>query len=103
MNTIIREHINYMVYHARRFAKIAYKREYDKESFIEAMDTTIQIDFAKAKGAISALVQSGVISYSEWRYDRMVLKHHYCRLMAVYADKPYLYKDDMSFYRVYVR
>lgn len=103
MNEIIRDKIDYMTKHARRMAKVTFKREYTKQSYIDGMHDTIKIDFAKAEGAITALNLAGIITSAEWVYARRVLKHHYCRLLAVYCDMNYMYKEDMTFYYTYVR
>lgn len=96
MNEIVRNDINYMIRHARKCAK---KLSNDNDY----MRKVIERDFNLADGGISALLRAEVIDMAEWRYDRMVLKHHYCRLMAVYGDRSFMYKDDMEFYKVYVR
>lgn len=95
MNSIVRSEINAMIDHARRCAK------HEKEP--QVMRKFIEHDFTYASGVISALMRADVIRFSEWRYDRMVLKHHYCRLLAVYGDRPYMYKADRNFYNAYVR
>lgn len=96
MNLIVREKINVMLDNARRCAK----REKDPKTLRDVIDA----DFYYASGAINALMRSDVISFSEWRYDRRVLKYHYCRLLATYANMPYMYKDgDRDFYLRYIR
>lgn len=96
MNAIIRWEINEMVNHARRCAKL----EMNPKTMREIIDS----DFHYASGCISALMRADVISGREWKYDRRVLKHHYCRLLSAYANQPYLYKDgDRDFYISYVK
>lgn len=95
MNKIVRSEINAMVEHARRHAK--------REKNPLRMCEVIESDFTYARGIISALMRADVISVTEWQYDRMVLKYHYCRLLAVYGDRSYMYKDDRDFYYTFVR
>lgn len=96
MNTIIRYEINEMVDHARRCSKI--------EKNPKSMRAIIDSDFYYASGCINALVIASVISFSEWVYDRRVLKYHYCRLLSAYANMPYMYKDgDKDFYICYMK
>ena len=103
MNTIIRNEIDYMVYHARKCSK-SRLRKGDDNNFHAFMKRTIEHDMARAEGVISALQLAGVISFIEYRKDRQVLKMHYCRLLAVYANEPYMYKDsDSECYWIYIR
>ncbi len=102
MNNIIREDINYMVKHARRFAKRSFSLD-DKQERLHLMKECIERDFASANGSISALNRAGIISFTEYIYARQVLKHHYCRLLDVYCDMPYMYKGDKEFYYLYIR
>lgn len=96
MNSIVREKINVMLDNARRCAK----REKDPKT----MRDVIEADFNYASGAINALMRADVISFSEWIYDRRVLKYHYCRLLSAYANMPYMYKDgDRDLYIYYVK
>lgn len=95
MNKIVRSEINAMVEHARTRAK--------REKNPQIMREVIKSDFAVTSGIISAFMMADVISVREWRYDRMVLKHHYCRLLSVYGDMAYMYKDDRDFYYTFLR
>lgn len=96
MNSIVRSDINTMVDHVRRCSKSV------KNS--ETMRDIIESDFDYARGVIGALMRADVISFSEWMYDRRVLKYHYCRLLSTYANMPYMYKDgDRDFYISYVK
>ena len=96
MNTIIRYEINEMVGHARICAKLVNNPK--------TMSDIIDNDYNFVSGCISSLMRADVISVSEWRYDRRVLKMYYCRLLAAYANQPYMYKDsDSEFYWIYIR
>jgi hypothetical protein len=103
MNNIIRKEIDYMVYHARACSK-SRLRKGNHDNFHAYMKRIIECDMARAEGAISALQLAGVIGLIEYRKDRQVLKMHYCRLLAAYANEPYMYKDsDSEFYWIYIR
>ena len=96
MNSIVRSDINAMVDHARICAKCAKNPK--------TMQDIIESDYDYARGCIGALMRADVISFSEWMYDRRVLKYHYCRLLSAYANMPYMYKDgDRDFYISYVK
>lgn len=95
MDKIVRSEINAMVEHVRGRAK--------REKNPQRMCEVIESDFTYASGIISALMRADVISVTEWKYDRMVLKYHYCRLLAIYGGRPYMYKDDRDFYYTFVR
>lgn len=96
MNKIVRSEINFMVAHVRTLAK--------REKNPQRMCEVIESDFTYVRGIISGLMRAGVISVIEWQYDRMALKYHYCRLLAVYGNRPYMYKDgDRDFYNTFVR
>lgn len=103
MNSIIRKEINYMVHHARVCSK-GRLRKGNHNNFHKFMKTIIERDMARTEGAISALQLAGVIDFIEYRKGRQVLKMHYCRLLAAYANEPYMYKDtDSEFYWLYIR
>ena len=103
MNSIIRKEIDYMVHHARMCSKSRLRKGNDN-NFHAFMKRTIERDMAMADGAISALQSAGIIGINEWIKDRQVLKMHYCRLLAAYANEPYMYKySDSKFYWLYIR
>ena len=103
MNNIIRKEIDYMVYHARVCSK-SRLRKGNHDNFHAFMKRIIERDMARAEGVISALQLAGVIDLIEYRKDRQALKMHYCRLLAAYANEPYMYKDsDSEFYWIYIR
>ena len=103
MNSIIRNEIDYMVHHARVCSK-SRLRKGNFDNFHAYMKRTIERDMARTEGVISALQLAGVIGFIEYRRDRQVLKHHYCRLLSAYANEPYMYKDsDSEFYWLYIR
>ena len=103
MNSIIRNEIDYMVHHARVCSK-SRLRKGNHDNFHAFMKRIIERDMARTEGVISALQLAGVIDFIEYRKDRQALKMHYCRLLAAYANEPYLYKDsDSEFYWIYIR